>query len=115
VGKLENCTNTITEVIYLAIRKSLLYARSHQVDDLCPKLAQRKTTFRWQFTEGRRMSKCLWNWDWKGYHCLWNADKILVVSVMFISFTNVTYSSNNSHVALEHGSLITFQILKPSS
>ena len=40
--------------------------------------------------------------------------KILVVSVMFISFTNVTYSSNNSDVALEHDSLITFHILKPS-
>lgn len=114
VEKLEKCTNTITEVFYLAVRKSLLYANSHQVDDLCPKLAEWNTTFRWQFTKVRHMSTCLWNWDWKGYYCLWNADKILVVSVMFISLTNVTYSSNNSDVALEHGSLITFQILKPS-
>lgn len=51
VRKLENCNNTITEVIYLAIRKSPLYAKNHQVDDLCPKLAQWKTTFRWQFTK----------------------------------------------------------------
>lgn len=50
----------------------------------------------------------------KGYHYLLDVDKFQDVSVMFISFTNVTYSSNNSDVALEHGSLITFQILKPS-
>lgn len=61
----------------------------------------------------------LWNRDKRytyiSYHkCMRNSQVIVsqihVVSVLFISIMNTTFSSNNSDVALQH---ILFQILEP--